>query len=172
MEKDKKISALLGMRQEEMAMLLRVNKSQWSMYEIGQRDLPLNAQLKLTEMLAFVQQSDNEAVNPFLDLEGQNVKTIKVVENLKLVNQHQFLIAKRKLQFAEKKYNAAVIALRFIAFLQTNDQQFATDQNSLLGVIQSRALRQISKNGLHVQVKHRIKLQVLQEEERVLNGMG
>ncbi len=172
MEKDKKISALLGMRQEDMGMLLPVGKSQWSMYEIGQRDLPLEAQLKLAEMLAFVQQPDNEAVNPFLDLEGQNVKTIKVVENLKLVNHHRLLITKRKLQFAEKKYNAAVIALRFIAFLQTNDHHFATEQNSLLGVIQSRALRQISKNGLPVQAKHRIKLQVLQEEERVLNGMG
>lgn len=171
MEKDKKIRALLGMRQEDMAMLLRVNKSQWSMYEIGQRDLPLEAQLKLTEMLAFVQKSDNEAVNPFLDVEGQNVKTIKVVENLKLVNQHQLLIAKSKLQFAEKKYNAAVIALRFIAFLQSNDHVFATEQNLLLKVIQLRAEAEIRKNGLHVQAKHRIKLQVLKEEEKVLNGM-
>ena len=53
MENDKKIRTLLGMKQEDMDMLLRVNRSQWVMYEIGKRDLPLVAQLKLTEMLAF-----------------------------------------------------------------------------------------------------------------------
>ena len=171
MEQDKKISALLGMRQEEMAMLLRVNKSQWSMYEIGQRDLPLNAQLKLAEMLAFVQQSDNEAVYLLVDVEGQSLKTKKLVENLRLINQHQLLIAKQKLQLTEKKYKAAATALRFIAFLKTNDQQFAIEQNMLLGVIQLRAEEAISKNGLHVEAKHQIKLEVLREEEKVLNGM-
>lgn len=171
MEKDKKIRALLGMRQEEMAMLLRVNKSQWSMCELGQRDLPLNAQLKLAEMLVFVQQSDKEAVNLFVDVEGQKLKTKKVVENLRLINQHQLLIAKQKLQLTDKKYKEAVIALRFIAFLKSNDQQFAREQNLLLGLIQLRAEEAVRKNGLHIQTKHRIKLQVLLEEEKVLNGI-
>jgi len=41
----------------------------------------------------------------------------------------------------------------------------------LLTVIQLRAEAEIRKNGLHVQAKHKIKLQVLQEEEKILNGM-
>lgn len=168
MGQDKKISALLGMRQEEMAMLLGVNKSQWSMYEIGQRDLPLNAQLKLAEMLAFVQQSDNEPVHLLVDVEGQSLKTKKLVENLRLINQHKLLITKHKLQLTEKKYKSAVTALRFIAFLKSNDQEFANEQNMLLGIIQLRAEEVMRKNGLHVQTKHRIKLQVLLEEEKIL----
>ncbi len=168
MEKDKKIRALLGMRQEDMAMLLRVNKSQWSMYEIGQRDLPLKAQLKLAEMLAFVKHSDKEAVHLFVDVEGQKVKTKKVVENLRLINQHKLLMAKQKLHLTEKKYKAAATALRFIDFLQSNDQQFANEQIMLLSVIQLRAEEVMRKNGLHVQTKNRIKLQVLVEEEKIL----
>lgn len=171
MEQEKKIRALLGMRQEEMAMLLRVNKSQWSMYEIGQRDLPLNAQLKLAEMLTFVKHLDEDEVNLLVDVEDQSLKTKKLVENLRLINEHKLLIAKQKLQLTEKKYKAATTALRFIAFLQSNDQRFANEQNMLLGVIKLRAEEVIRKNGLHVQTKHRIKLQVLQEEEKVLNGM-
>ena len=34
MKKDKKIGEYLGMKQENMAMLLRVTRTQWSMYEI------------------------------------------------------------------------------------------------------------------------------------------
>ncbi len=172
MEKDKKISALLGMRQEDMAMLLRVNKSQWAMYETGKRDLPLEAQLKLVEMLAFIQQPTNEYEDSFLDVEGQKVKEKKVVERLKLINQHRQLLTERKLQFAERKYEEAVIALRFVRFLKTNVQQIATEHHSQLDTIQSRAQEAIEKNGLHVQAKHRLKLQALQEEEKVLHGMG
>ncbi len=93
-----KNSALLGMKQEDMAILLQVNKSQWAMHEIGQRDLPLDAQLKLVEMLAFIKHPYNEAVNVFLDLEWQKEETKKLVEKLKLVNEHKLLIAKRRLE--------------------------------------------------------------------------
>ena len=171
METDKKITALLGMRQEDMAMLLQVNKSQWAMHEIGQRDLPLNAQLKLAEMLAFIKQPSNDSVNVLLDIQGQKEETKKLVEKLKLINQHKLLIAKHKLQLTAKKYETAILALQFILFLKTNDQQIVTEQNLLLTVIQLRAEAEIRKNGLHVQAKHKIKLQVLQEEEKILNGM-
>jgi transcriptional regulator with XRE-family HTH domain len=48
-----KIRELLGMKQEEIALLLEITRSQWAMYETGKRDLPTAAKLKLAEMLAF-----------------------------------------------------------------------------------------------------------------------
>jgi len=171
MDKEKKISALLGMRQEDMAMLLRVSKSQWGMYEIGKRDLPIEAQLKLAEMLAFVKQPHEEAVNSFLDTADQKVAMKKFVENLQLVNRHKLLIAKNKLQLTEKKYEAAVLLRRFISFLEINDKPIVTAQNLLLTVLKLRAEGGMRKNGLHVQAKHRIKLQLLLQEEKILNEM-
>jgi len=171
METDKKITALLGMRQEDIAMLLQVSRSQWGMFEIGQRQLPLVAQLKLAKMLAIVKQPQNESVNSFLDLEVQKVETKKLVDKLKLVNQHRQLIEKKKLQLTEKKYEAAVLALRFLLFLKTDDQQSVTEQNWPSTSIQLRAEKAIRKNGLHVQAKHRLKLQVLLAEEEILEGL-
>lgn len=172
MEKDKNISALLGMRQEDMVLLLRVNKSQWAMYETGKRDLPLEAQLKLVEMLPFIQQPTNASEDSFLDVAGQKVKTEKGIERLKLINQHRQLLTERKLQLTERKYEEAVIALRFVRFLKTNLQQMATEHHSHLGTIQKRAQEALEKNGLHVQAKYRIKGLALQEEEKVLRGWG
>lgn len=49
------------MKQEDMAMLLQVTRSQWSMYEIGERDLPFVAQEKLVKMIAFIQHSGEKS---------------------------------------------------------------------------------------------------------------
>jgi transcriptional regulator with XRE-family HTH domain len=41
MKKTDTLSALLGLTQGQMALLLQVHPSQWSMYESGKRNLPL-----------------------------------------------------------------------------------------------------------------------------------
>lgn len=48
------IAALLGITQREMSLLLRVTRAQWSMYELGKRNLPLKTKQLLAEMLAFL----------------------------------------------------------------------------------------------------------------------
>ena len=58
MKKDTTHSALLGLTQVQMSMLLKVHPSQWSMYESGQRDLPLKPSQILAEMLSYLQLED------------------------------------------------------------------------------------------------------------------
>ncbi len=53
------------MKQEDMAMLLQINRSQWAMYTTGKRDLPVAAKLKLAEILGFLQQKDNAVYKNF-----------------------------------------------------------------------------------------------------------
>lgn len=60
-----------------------------------------------------------------------------------------------------------MIGLKFVRFLETKEEQ-----NLLLTVLKSRAEAEIQKNGLHVQTKYQLKLQVLQQEEVVLNKAG
>lgn len=171
MEKDKKIRELLGLRQEDMALLLRVTRSQWAMYEIGKRDLPLVAQLKLAEILAFIQEPKNDAVDNFVDLESEGVKTKKVFENLKLINKHRQILTEYKLKAIEKKYEAGITALRFIHFLETKDQQIVPEQEMVLTVLKVKAEEAIRKNALHLQAKYRFKLKSLLQEEELLNEM-
>jgi len=54
------------MKQEDITMLLCINKRQWAMYKIGQRDLPLDAQLKLVDMLAFRYCASTSSVSKYL----------------------------------------------------------------------------------------------------------
>ncbi len=72
MENEIKIQNLLGLKQEEMAIVLKINRAQWSMYLSGKRSLPIVALQKLAEILNFVNQQDNlSTINVNSDLESE-----------------------------------------------------------------------------------------------------
>lgn len=95
MEKDKNIREILGLQQQEIAILLKVTRSQWSLYEIGKRDLPIAAKLKLAEMLAFMQKSDAKSEENYPHLKIQEQKRLKVFKKQTIVNQHKQMIAQK-----------------------------------------------------------------------------
>jgi transcriptional regulator with XRE-family HTH domain len=170
MEKDKKIREYLGMKQEDMAMLLQVTRTQWSMYEIGERDLPLAAKNQLASMLAFIHQTETTSTENFPHLESQQAKIKKVYEDQKLVNAHRQIMVARKLELVTKKYEDAMTGLKFIRFLELHEAQLYQKHQELLKVLQRRAEEAVHKNGLHVQAKYQLKLHVLQQEEVLLNN--
>lgn len=170
MEKDKKIREYLGMKQEDMAMLLQVTRTQWSMYEIGERDLPLAAKNQLASMLAFIQQPETESTENFPYLESQQAKIKKVYEDQKLVNAHRQIMVARKLELVTRKYEDAMTGLKFIRFLELHEASLYQKHQELLKVLQHRAETAVHKNGLQVQAKYQLKLHVLQQEEVLLNN--
>ena len=54
MKKIHPIRTLLGLTQEQIAMMLGVTRAHWGMYELGKRDLPLAPKERLGEMLQFI----------------------------------------------------------------------------------------------------------------------
>ena len=56
MRKGKSICKELGIKQEELAMLLNISKGQLAMYETGKRELSTEAMLLLAPMMQFVQE--------------------------------------------------------------------------------------------------------------------
>ena len=172
MKKDKKIGEYLGMKQENMAMLLRVTRTQWSMYEIGERDLPLATKNQLASMLAFIHQSEPATVENFPHLESQQAKIKKVYEDQQLVNTHRQMIVTRKLALIEKKYEYAMTGLKFIRFLELHEAQLYQKHKELLEELKGTAEEAVHKNGLHVQAKQQLKLQILLQEAIVIeNGL-
>ncbi|URC11741.1 hypothetical protein [Flavobacterium sp. B183] len=163
MDKEKQIGELLGIKQEDIAMLLQIVRSKWSMYVSGKRDLPVAAKLKLSEMLAFVKQLDGQDQHNFEHIETQKVKTKKFLEKQLATNKHKQLVTSKKLESHQKKYEATLIALQLSDFLATKEEQ------TVLQVIRNNAKKDITKNGLDVQEPYVLKLWVLQQEELKLN---
>lgn len=72
----------LGLTQQEMALLLRITRSQWSMYESGLRDLPVHALTLLSEVRQHEQdtakhtQSEPQFSKPELELQLKHLKQL------------------------------------------------------------------------------------------------
>ena len=118
MKKEQTITAILGITQQDAAMLLGVNRSQWSMFESGKRDLPLAAKQLLAEMLTYLQSSEASAKNM---LPEPSPAAQHQLERLLRENQYQQLLLEKKIAAATKKLHAQARLLQLTAFLSSRD---------------------------------------------------
>lgn len=171
-----KIREVLGMKQLEIALVLEVTRSQWAMYETGKRDLPIAAKLKLAEMLSFVKQPDSywKKQLPFLKEQKQEKK--KMLENLLVFNKHHQFINDLKLKEIKKKYEVSLNRVKVMRYFEANPQKLSKNDDLLLQIMSNRAKNEAEKKGVLKQLEFEIKLEALQEEEKLLKklleGMG
>ncbi|MRX42016.1 hypothetical protein GJU43_22295 [Flavobacterium sp. LC2016-23] len=167
MKKEENLGALLGIPQEEMALLLEVNRVHWALFLTGRRSLPTAALLKLTEMLTLLKESDTEEPDAaVLKEEQEQIK--KYIEEEIIMNQRNQRVAADELERCKKRYQSAQNAVKLTDALIAKGQQIGKEQQELLPGIKSAAQNVLKKNSLLVQEQYTIKLLVLQQKETVL----
>ena len=169
MEKSTNFRQLLGMKQEDMVMLLQITISQLAMYATGKRSLPLAAKLKLVEMLEFSSQKEKKGTNNLEIEKNQYIQIKKHIVQKQILNTELQLAIIKKLSIVSKKYQTALKALNFIEFLETKQKKFGLEYENLLNVIKQNTETEIEKNSLLEQTKLEMKLELLKFEEKVLN---
>ncbi|MRX41607.1 hypothetical protein GJU43_20175 [Flavobacterium sp. LC2016-23] len=167
MMKEENIGALLGIPQEEMAILLGVTRVQWALFLTGRRSLPKDALLKLTEMLIIVKEAETEAPDAAV-LKEEQARINKYIEEEIIFNQHKQRLVSDQLEKCRKKYQSAQNAVRIADALMAKGQHTDTSEQELLPLIKSNAQDVLKKNSLLVQEQYTLKLLVLQQEEVVL----
>ncbi|TBX71054.1 XRE family transcriptional regulator [Flavobacterium silvisoli] len=128
------ICELLGLKQQEMAMLLGVHRTQWSMFELGKRSLPKEALMKLHEILTLNQSLDK------MDADETSINkpignfTKEELESLLKENEYQCLATERKLNYQHQKLQSLLKAERIrepiterFSSKQLSNQQCAAD---------------------------------------------
>ena len=158
------ISASLGLKQQELAQLLQVSRSQLSLYELGKRSLPLPAMEKLATLLTH---SQKEAVN------SESKNNIRVedqifLKKLVLKNNHQQLLVERKIIALEKKQNALATSKKLIAHLLKNESKMKKNELAVLKSIEIKSKNQDIKNDATLLLQLEIKKEVLVFEEKLL----
>ncbi len=157
----------LGLTQEETAMLLRIGMSQLAMFEVGQRDLPAQAMLKLVKMHNYVQNKQQEELkHPFLKTE--HVKITKILEDELIGNQLKQLALERKINDFKSKYQKSLSALQLVEYLETQVPNQEVYEKEFAEMIRAKAIRGIEKNGLTIQTKLNIKLNALRLHQKAL----
>lgn len=97
MKNEEKISSLLGISQENLALLLGVSRSQISMYELGKRNLSLPAMEKLIQLLSYVKENTIEEKTKPLEIDAT------FLQQLSQKNNYQLLITEKKIIAIQKK---------------------------------------------------------------------
>lgn len=169
MKKQYSITALLGVRQQDVAMLLRVHPSQWSMYESGKRDLPLAAKQLLAELLTH-QQSPETTASKLPHHAQQQKQLQQQLERLLRENEYQQLLVARKINSVEKKYSSQLRVLQLVDFLSNHPTQKGKLEMRLLKTIEKKAVVTIEAEGLAVLVKYQIKQESLELEKLLLQS--
>lgn len=160
-----KIDLLIS--QDEMAMLLHTNKSQWSMYEIGQRGLPKKSRDKLLVLLKLANELPKTS-------EKKRVEIVKQVANKQFLlgKQLQDVVVKqlrleRKLNNMQSKYQAALNTLDFVNLVATKKEKDTFEQEALY-FIEQNALKTTNIHNLYKQTELEIKLASLQLEKELI----
>lgn len=163
MKKDITICKLLGIKQDDLAMLLNVSKGQLAMYETGKRDLPVTAKLQLATILQYMQEDSDKQDSMATILKAQMVHQKKVLEQMLQTNKYKQLLLEKKRLLVEKKYHSNLSAIKLMQFLKKEDAK-----NELIKVIESKATADLEKNGLAVLTRFHIEKEVLLAEEKML----
>jgi len=167
MKKTQTIKAILGLTQEEIAILLGLSRSQWSMFELGKRDLPVQAMQELASMLAH--QQTNKAIPKILQLLQKKEKKQTHQQLEKELQEVVYLkmLLEQKIKVTEKIRSESLAALATVAYLKTKEDSLL--KMEALVAIEKRALRQLKKYSEPILTHLQHRQHTLQQQEAWLS---
>ena len=162
-------SKLLGATQREIAILLGINASQWSMYETGDRNLPTDAYELMSKMLEHVQNKNNKALKEQeLSTQQQDV-TKETLEKLLKENDYQQQTIERKINKIKKKQAFVVARFQLLDYLEQHTTK-KEEHPELLKRIKDKAEDKAVQYNETVLMAHEIKQIALKLEEKLLKA--
>lgn len=143
MKKRGEVKDLLGLTQDEMALVLNISRSQWSMFKSGQRDLPLAAMQQLAGLLDGLQ---NKVISTVV---LQLTEEERMLANTKIKEAHMNLQIKyhrleKEIAILEKNRAECFAALQTATFLEVQKEQL-----ELANSIKNRVMKSLNKYSLH-----------------------
>lgn len=138
---------LLGLTQEEMALLLGIHASMWSMFKSGKRALPADAAEPFAALLKGVQQKKERSkeAQQVIKAEQEHAKEKMHLEYLRV--QAQLGQTEKELQLVETRRAESFAALETAFFLE--GQKNSKADKNLIQTIRSRALATLKKQNLY-----------------------
>lgn len=141
------IKSLLGLTQEEMAMLLGVSRVQWAMFEIGQRGLPLVAIQRLNPLLSNANKPESVSKESPTIIEAEKKKAQEWLKREYLKVQIKQQLLERKINAMEKTRSECFSALETVHYLESHpEKELIPDMASFIKI---RVLNTLNKNALH-----------------------
>ena len=153
--------------QDEMANLLAVTRSQWAMYSTVQRGFSAEGKIKLEHLITSLNQVSFFKKEKLAEETAQEEEVQKLLQNLLKDNKFKQLKLQKNLRVMEEKYQTALNTLHLVLNFQDNRTK-VTINESILHVLKNKANKMLYLNGLKEQENLKIKLEVFEFEEKLL----
>lgn len=169
MKKENPYRKLLGLSQQDMAMLLGITRARWSMFEIGKRDLPIKAKTLLADMLAHLEAAETKGTSSSQSKQQQSEKK-ELLEKLKKENKYQQLKTARKVTTVTKKHDARLKIESLTAFFHSKSNAKHGVSGEFWNMI-ARKANQKTDQGIGEELfRLQLQLEVLRQEAILLEG--
>ena len=159
MKNNTSLSATLGLTQPDAAQILGISTGYLSMIECGQRDLPLEASQKFTELLAWINKS--KAAPPDADAERERQLQALLQQN----RLRQWRVSK-KIDLHRRKYERALTASALAGFTSQRQPKVYTNFVDVTG----KQSAQQAAESLSEWVAAELRLEQLRQEQAWIEG--
>jgi len=146
MKEKSDIKSILGLSQNEMAILLGIPRSNWAMFKSGQRDIPLSAKEKLTHLVeaSYKRKKNCHELEIFISEELKNEKTIlkQELQTIELKLKRVSAEIEKLKQTREKLFAAFETAVFLLS------ENVSPKTNLLAETIKKRVINSLNKYNL------------------------
>lgn len=156
---------LLGITQEEIARILDITRSQWSMYEIGERSLPLSAALEFTKMLQYIQKNYSKEIEIEYSSKEYEKQVYNQLKKEMKNNRYKLDGLNKKIEQAQRFYDDGLAALLVAEYLDTQPETERV--TSVKKLIHCKAMAKLRKNN-ELLYKFNLDTQILQLRNAVI----
>lgn len=143
------IRAQLGITQEEAAELLGVSRGQLSMYELGKRDLPTHALVKLATLTNHVSDAMNKRKDAGVDIKTQQKVSNSIIEEILAKHELKKRQLERKLKKIIRNEQKAFAAMQVALYEQKNNKE--AQKNTVANLLW-QSERKLAQNNWQVQL--------------------
>lgn len=164
MKSEETFSTLLGLKQEQVAMLLQVSRSRWSMYELGLRRLSPEAMEILLELTAIIKTMPEEAMQP--SPEEMEAHLVLIDEKIK-ENTYQQRVLSDKIAALEKKQKAVLRVSHLERNYKDTGENKEAYQKDLVKRFVNKAKKAVGEQAWSQLRLFEIKIKALQQEEKL-----
>lgn len=160
---------LLGLSQDDLSVLLRVNKSQLAMFETGERSLPHEALSKLLTIYKLLTSSETKQPS-FPETKEESQKIKKFLEDEIWDNKKKQNLIENKLRRIKDKYKKAISVINFAEYLESHPNENLNLDMEYVAGLKRQAMRSIQDNNHLPQTKLQMELDILKLKHETLKN--
>ncbi|MDN3675854.1 helix-turn-helix transcriptional regulator [Flavobacterium paronense] len=161
----------LNLTQDEMAMLLNISRSQWSLYELGLRELSTMGLIwdsRVGRFFTALEMSEPKQLPQIALLESEKDKFIAAALRKNEIDQYT---CAKKTEKMKKAYKAALKLFHLTDFMLQSEDQKDAIHLAALETLKAKAVVLFRKNGPQQLIKLEVRQQLLEQEKLLLTAL-